>query len=206
MTNNNRKFFPWYVRVIIIIVAICWYPYLAWYLGNKYRTDLNRYVTEKEAYYDIEFARLAKIEDSLVAVWATVNDTSLRQVEKVKRVYDSCPKHAWRKTDKMRCKKEKYSESMLCEPVKEWVVVGYESYSYLDTTWTKGYKDREEWLKVARSSAHEEAKKQMVMFREYDGTPYNHIMRRCIGTVTLAWVASIILAIILVKLTKRTSK
>lgn len=204
MPNKHKFYFPIWARVILVALALAWYPYLSWYQDDRYEREWSAYTAEKAAYDSTEDARVAHLEDSLFAAWPTVNDTALRKVQKITKSYDLREKKNWQKTERTRCSKSEYSSYTECEPVWDWVTVGYESYAVYDTTWTKGYRNRQHWLNTARSSAHNDAMKQRVDFPKYGGFQFHQYIKSE-DNLRYVYLVGIMIAVIVCFLPRRKS-
>lgn len=136
------------------------YPIISNYQDKVYEHD--------RAIYDSLVANdsLVAKEDSIFEVnkerffneWKSSNDTTLRKVKNIKKRPTYGELGYYKKTDKLRCSKERFSDDFICEPIKEWVTTDYYVDGYRsDTTWTDGYKSRAEWIKRAENVAIDSA-------------------------------------------------
>lgn len=170
--------------IIISTIFVCASLYVLigtymWYHQDAvYEADYSKYKSEK--------AEFDKIQDSLVGIqhqifyneWILKNDTTVRTIKKIKKKPNYGELGYYKKTDKLRCSKERFSDDFVCEPIKEWVTTDYyiESYSP-DTIWTEGYKKRDEWIDKVNNYAKIEAEKTRLHFKRYDGHEYHYLLK-----------------------------
>lgn len=149
------------------------YPLIEYYQDKVYEHD--------RAIYDSLVAK----EDSIFEVnkerffneWKSSNDTTLRKVKNIKKKPTYGELGYYKKTDKLRCSKERFSEDFICEPMKEWVTTDYYIDGYRsDTIWTDGYKNREEWMKKAEKDAIDSAIKERKDI-EYTGHEFHYLIK-----------------------------
>lgn len=149
------------------------YPLLLNYQDEVYEHD--------KAIYDSLVAK----EDSIFEVnkerffneWKSSNDTTLRKVKNIKKKPTYGELGYYKKTDKLRCSKERFSEDFICEPMKEWVTTDYYIDGYRsDTIWTDGYKSREEWIMKAEKAAINLASKERKHI-EYTGHEFHYLIK-----------------------------
>ena len=191
MPRNNyriqKTYRPQYIKnlcissliVIILAIGIGWYPYILSYQDKVYNTDRAKYDAEKSQWDSIQAINFKQTEDSVFNYWIAHNDTSLKTIKKISKQLTYGETGYYKKTGKWECEPpSRYSNKLVCEPMKEWVTTDYyvDGY-YYDTTWTEGYNNRNEWLKKARNIAYEEAIKHKVDFRPYDGHESHYIIK-----------------------------
>ena len=169
-----------YTKIILTIICLLIYalgglsyPLLCNYQDEVYEHD--------RAIYDSLVAK----EDSIFEVnkerffneWKSNNDTTLRKVKTIKKKPTYGELGYYKKTDKLRCSKERFSKDFICEPVKEWVTTDYYIDGYhSDTVWTDGYKSREEWMMKAENYAINLAIKERKDI-EYTGHEYHYLIK-----------------------------
>lgn len=170
--------------IIVSIIFLCASLYVSvgtymWYYQDTvYEADFGKYQSEK--------TKFDKIQDSLVGIqhqifyneWIIKNDTTVRTIKKIKKKPNYGELGYYKKTDKLRCSKERFSDDFVCEPIKEWVTTDYyvESYSP-DTIWTEGYKERKDWIDIANNYAKTEAEKTRLYFKAYDGHEFHYLLK-----------------------------
>ena len=149
------------------------------YQDKVYWSDRDNYNAEKSQWDSIQTIYVKKAEDSVFNYWIAHNDTSIRKIKKITKKLTYASSGYYKKTDKLECERpSRHSDKYVCEPIEERVITGYYvSGHYYDTTWTNGYKNRDEWIKKARNIAHTEALKHKVEFRPYDGHKYQYIIK-----------------------------
>ncbi len=149
------------------------YPLVSNYQDKVYEHD--------RAIYDSLVAK----QDSIFKVnkerffneWKFSNDTTLRKVKHIKKRPTYGELGYYKKTGKLRCSKERYSGDFICEPMKEWVTTDYYIDGYRsDTTWTEGYKSREEWIKVGERVATNLANKER-KYTKYTGHEFHYLVK-----------------------------
>lgn len=165
------------IWLFIITVGAGWFPFVLYYQDAVYESDRAIYETEKNQWDSIQTYKTKLIEDSVFTYWISHNDTTIKTIKKITKTPTYGYVGYYRKNGKWSCEPETYhSSKLICEPMKEWVVTdSYVNGYQLDTTWTPGYKDRNEWLNKAHNIAHNEAMRQNQEFRPYDGHEYHWI-------------------------------
>ena len=167
----------YFVAAIIFAIGAGWYPFVCYYQDAVYEAERSKYDTEKAHWDSIQTAKAIAVEDSVFKYWVSHNDTALKTIKKISKHPTYSETGYYKKTGKWQCEPEThYSKKLVCEPMKEWVTTDYYvSGYYLDTTWTPGYNNRNEWLNKAHNIAHNEAMRQKEEFHPYDGHEYHFI-------------------------------
>ena len=159
----------------ILLVLCALFPATIYYEGYVYGTDVIEYEELKRVHDAAEDARLERLRDTLYREWVATHDTTLREVARVDTLPVYHDRGYWRKTGRMICKEREERKDLVCEPETEFVVTGkYLAWYSLDTVWTYGYTDREEWVERARYYAREESERRRVEL-PYTGHPENFI-------------------------------
>lgn len=169
-------------RTKIILTVIC---LLIYALGGSSFPLLLNYQDEVYEHDKAIYDSLVAKEDSIFEVnkerffneWKSTNDTTLRKVKNIKKKPTYGELGYYKKTDKLRCSKERFNEDLICEPMKEWITTDYYIDGYRsDTIWTDGYKSREEWIMKAEKDAINLAIKER-KYIEYTGHEFHYLIK-----------------------------
>lgn len=148
-------------KIILTIIGLLIYaiggssfPLILNYQDKVYEHDRAIYdslVVKEDSIFEVNKSRFFD-------EWKSTNDTTLRKIKNIKKRPTYGELGYYKKTDKLRCSKQRFSEDFICEPMKEWVTTDYYVDGYRsDTIWTDGYKSREEWIKRAENAAIDSA-------------------------------------------------
>lgn len=169
-------------KISLIVLAIFFitlqiFPVSLKYQDYVYNKDYSEYEQNKTKYDMIINQKRIDIKDSLINIWATNNDTSLRKIEKINKIPEYDSYGYYQNTGRLICENG-YNDKLICEPEQKWVTIKrYISGYKQDTIWDSGYKNREEWLIKANEFANNEAKNIYPDFHSYDGHELNFLIK-----------------------------
>jgi hypothetical protein len=145
---------------LFLLFGVIWYPIGNSYVDKLYQHEYSIYKSEKSKFDSIETNKINIIKDSIYNAWLANNDTTLKTIKKInKRPNYAAAGGYYRKTGKLICKYKDKNE-MICEPEEEWIKTDYYINGYvLDTIWTAGYDNRNQWLNKAKIFAQTETNK-----------------------------------------------
>lgn len=162
-----------FLAFVVLLIGTFWFPATVKYEKIVYTEDMEAYNYEKQEFEQDEDSKEKSRVDSLIDVWASKNDTTIRTIQKITKepIYDWYG--YYKKTGNYICEKDYHELGKIkskCVPEKVFVPTdSYVSGYKRDTTWTAGYKNRDEWKNKAYSWASETSKLCRSKFREYDG-------------------------------------
>lgn len=164
-----------FLAFVVLLIGTFWFPAAVKYEKVVYTEDMEAYTHEKQEFEEDEALKDKARTDSLVTVWISNNDTTLRAIQKITKE----PVFDWygynRKTGNYICNRDYEPGNIAdrkykCVPETEFVPTSqYISGYKRDTTWTEGYKNRNEWQKKAYVWASETSKRYTAKFKDYDG-------------------------------------
>lgn len=161
------------IGLLIHALGCLSYPLLCNYQDEVYEHDRAIYdslVAKEDSIFEVN-------KEQFLNEWKLSNDTTLRKIKNIKKKPIYGELGYYRKTDKLRCSEEIFSEDFICEPVKEWVTTDYYIDGYRsDTIWTDGYKSREEWMMKAEKDAINLAMKERKHI-EYTGHEFHYLIK-----------------------------
>lgn len=173
------------ITICIILACLHIIPCLGLYQNYAYNKDKTEYDLAKAKYDSATVINRINVLDSLTNVWISANDTALRKIKKIKKTPEYGELGYYQKTGRLECE-ENYHGKLICEPEKQWITTDYYIRGYKkDTTWTEGYKTRDEWTKKASAFAKTEAIKIYQDFHEYNGYEYHHLTKKYTWMVDL---------------------
>jgi hypothetical protein len=199
------KIFIYIYLFLFSLFGVIWYPVGNSYVDKLYQHEYSIYESEKSRFDSIETNRINIIKDSIYNAWLANNDTTLKTIKKINKKPNYGAHGYHRKTDKLICKYKDKNEA-ICEPEKEWIITDYYINGYvLDTLWTDGYDDRNQWLNKANIFVQTKTNKispkkefgpykasTLIAFRQN----FSYVTRNVIGTLSV-----LIFSILLIVLT-----
>lgn len=154
-----KRFIKHIFLFLFLLFGAILYPVGNSYVDSLFQREYSIYESEKLKFDSIETDRINSIKDSIYLVWLANNDTTLKTIKKINKKPNYDEHGYYRKTGKFICKFKNIDET-ICEPEKEWIVTDYYINGYvLDTIWTAGYDNRNQWLNKANIFAQTETNK-----------------------------------------------
>lgn len=199
---------------LFLLFGVIWYPAGNSYVDKLYQHEYSIYKSEKSKFDSIETNKINIIKDSIYNAWLANNDTTLKTIKKINKRPNYDAHGYYRKTGKFICK-YKDKDKSICEPEKEWITTDYYINGYeLDTIWTAGYDNRNQWLNEANIFVQTETNKispkkefspykasRLIAFRQN----FSYETRNVIGVLSVL-IFSILILLYIIYLIKISEK
>lgn len=161
-----------FILLIAIIASIPIYiPIVNYqYKLHVHEKEYSLYSAEKKIFDEAELKIENQRKDSLFNDWINKNDTSLAVLERIAKVPHYAKSGYYKNNGDYTCEKEDYSDRLRCTPDKDFIVTRtYIDYYQEKPVYSKGYKNRNEWIKIANDYASKEAASNKKQFVEFNG-------------------------------------